>query len=196
MKTAKPRRKAVHGATAFALFLSTSGVALAEEATNPVAKIGDHTITEADIADDIAGQMVRINNQIYSTKKQAIDAAIAEYLIDQEAKKRSVTKEQLLKQEVADKVPAVTDAEVQQVYDSNKARLGGKKLEEVKPQIVQQLQANKQQQQQQTFIQELRKAASIKMFIKPPMLNVATDGAPTRGPANAPVTIVEFSDYQ
>lgn len=196
MKTAKSRRKAVHGATAFALFLSTSGLALAEEATNPVAKIGDHTITEADIADDIAGQMVRINNQIYSTKKQAIDAAIAEYLIDQEAKKRSVTKEQLLKQEVADKVPAVTDAEVQQVYDSNKARLGGKKLEEVKPQIVQQLQANKQQQQQQAFIQELRKAASIKMFIKPPMLNVATDGAPARGPADAPVTIVEFSDFQ
>ncbi len=196
MKTRKSQRKARHGATALALFLSTSSLALAEEATTPVAKVGDHTITEADIADDIAGQMVRINNQVYSTKKQAIDSAIAEYLIDQEAKKRSITREQLLKQEVADKIPAVTDAEVQQVYDSNKARLGGKKLEEVKPQLVQQLQANKQQQQQQTFIQDLRKAASIKMFIKPPMLNVATDGAPTRGPATAPVTIVEFSDYQ
>jgi nitrogenase subunit NifH len=196
MKTPKLRRKAVHGATAFALFLSTSGLALAEESTNPLAKIGDHTITEADIANDVAGQMVRINNQIYSTKKQAIDSAIAEYLIDQEAKKRSVTREQLLKQEVTDKIPAVTDAEAQQLYDANKTRLAGKKLEEVKPQIVQQLQANKQQQQQQTFIQELRKAASIKMFLKPPVLNVAIDGAPTRGPANAPVTIVEFSDYQ
>jgi protein-disulfide isomerase len=196
MKTRKSKRKAMHGATAFALFLSTTGLALAEESTTPVAKVGDHTITEADIANDIAGQMVRINNQVYSTKKQAIDSAIAEYLIDQEAKKRSVTKEQLLKQEVADKIPAVTDAEAQQVYDSNKARLGGKKLEEVKPQIVQQLQANKQQQQQQTFIQELRKAASIKMFLKPPMLNVETDGAPVRGSASAPVTIVEFSDFQ
>jgi protein-disulfide isomerase len=90
----------------------------------------------------------------------------------------------------------VTAEETKQVYESNKARLGGKKLEEVKPQIEQQLQANKQQQRQQAFIQELRKAASIKMFLKPPVLNVATDGSPTRGPATAPVTIVEFSDYQ
>ena len=79
---------------------------------------------------------------------------------------------------------------------TRKARLGGKTLEEVKPQIQQQLQAGKQQEQQQAFIQELRKAASVKMFLKPPILEVATNGAPTRGPANAPITIVEFSDYQ
>jgi protein-disulfide isomerase len=181
---------------AFALLFSTSGVALAEETKDVLAKIGDHAITEADIANDVAGQMVRINNQIYSVKKQAVDAAIANYLIDQEAKKRSITREQLLKQEVTDKTPAVTDAEVQQVYEANKARLGGKKLEEIKPQIVQQLQANKQQQQQQTFIQELRKTASIKTFLKPPILSVATEGAPVRGASSAPVTIVEFSDFQ
>jgi len=172
------------------------GIALGEETKDVLAKIGDHAITEADIADDIAGQMVRINNQIYSVKKQAVDAAVANYLLDQEAKKRNITREQLLKQEVADKTPAVTDAEVQQVYDANKARLGGKKLEEVKPQIVPQLQANKQQQRQQAFVQELKKTASVKMFLKPPILDVSIDGAPSRGPANAPVTIVEFSDFQ
>jgi protein-disulfide isomerase len=196
MNAQRSRRKAVRSAAAFAWLLSTSGLALAEDAKEVLAKVGDHAITEADIAEDIAGQMVRINNQIYSTKKQAIDSAIAEYLVDQEAKKRGVTREQLLKQEVTDKTPAVADAEVQQVYDANKARLGGKTLEEIKPQIVQQLQANKQQQQQQTFIQELRKTANIKMLIKPPVLQVSTDGAPVRGASNAPVTIVEFSDFQ
>jgi hypothetical protein len=186
----------MQGAIAFALLFSASGLAVAEETKDTLAKIGDHAITEADIADDIAGQMVRINNQLYSVKKQAVDSAIANYLIDQEAKKRGVTREELLKQEITDKTPAVTDAEIQQVYDANKARLGGKKLEEVKPQIQQQLQANKQQQQQPAFIQELRKAATVKMFLKPPVLEVSTDGAPVRGPENAPITIVEFSDFQ
>jgi hypothetical protein len=186
----------MQGAIAFALLFSASGLIVAEETKDTLAKIGDHAITETDIADDIAGQMVRINNQLYSVKKQAVDSAIADYLIDQEAKKRGATREQLLKQEVADKTQAVTDAEIQQVYDANKARLGGKKLEEIKPQIVQQLEASKQQQRQQAFIQELRKAASVKMFLKPPVLEVATNGAPTRGPANAPITIVEFSDFQ
>jgi hypothetical protein len=196
MKSRQSYRRARQGAVAFALLFSASGFALAEETKGTLAQIGDHAITEADIADEIAGQMVRINNQLYSVKKQAVDSAIANYLIEQEARKRGVTPDQLLQQEVTDKIPAVTDAEIQQVYDSNKARLGGKKLEEVKSQIQQQLQANKQQQRQQEFTQELRKAASIKMFLKPPILEVATDGAPTRGPANAPITIVEFSDFQ
>jgi hypothetical protein len=186
----------MQGAIAFALLFSASGLAVAEETKDTLAKIGDHVITETDIADDIAGQMVRINNQLYTVKKQAVDSAIANHLIDQEAKKRGVTREQLLKQEVTDKAQAVTDAEIQQVYDSNKARLGGKKLEEIKPQIVQQLESSKQQQQQQAFIQELRKAASVKMFLKPPVLEVATAGAPVRGSASAPITIVEFSDFQ
>lgn len=196
MASGQSLRKTMQEILAFTLLFSMSSFAIAEETTDVLAKIGDHTITETDIADDIAGQMVRINNQVYSVKKQAVDSVIADYLIDQEAKKRGVTREQLLKQEVTDKTPAVTDAEIQQIYDANKARLGGKKLEEVKPQIQQQLQANKQQQQQQTFVQELKKAASVKMFLKPPILAVATDGAPVRGPAKAPITIVEFSDFQ
>lgn len=196
MKVPKPTRKVVHSAAALALLFSTSGFALAEETKGVLATIGDHNITEADIEDDIAGQMVRINNQLYTAKKQAVDAAVADYLIGQEAKKRGVTREQLLAQEISAKTPAATDAEVQQMYTANKDRLGGKKLEEVKAQIVQQLQGSKQQQRQQAFIQELRKAASVKMFLKPPVLAVATEGAPMKGPANAPVTIVEFSDYQ
>ena len=196
MKLHQYQSKAKQRAIIVALLFSIVNFAFAADTTSELAKVGDYTITEADIADEIAGQMVRINNQLYTVKKQAIDSAIANYLIDQEAKKRGITREQLLKQEVTDKAPAVTDAEIQQIYDANKSRLGGKKLEEVKPQILQQLQNNKQQQQQQTFVQELRKAATVKMFLKPPILEVETAGAPVRGAENAPITIVEFSDFQ
>ncbi|MGE0680340.1 MAG: thioredoxin domain-containing protein [Candidatus Binatia bacterium] len=196
MKSCQSHRKATQGAIVFALFFYASGLVIAEETKDTLAQIGDHIITEADIADDIAGQMVRINNQLYTIKKQAVDSAVADYLIDQEAKKRGMTREQLLQQEITNKTQPVTDVEIQQVYEANKTRLGGKKLEEIKPQIQQQLQANKHQQRQQEFAQELRKEASVKMFLKPPVLEVSTDGAPTRGPANAPITIVEFSDFQ
>jgi len=196
MKPYHYRGKVKRGALAIALLFSTTGFAFATETTNELAKVGDFTITEADIADEIAGQMVRINNQLYTVKKQAVDAAIANHLIDQEAKKRGMTREQLIKQEVTDKTPAVADEEIQKIYDANKSRLGGKKLEDVKPQILQQLQDNKRQQQQQAFIQELRKAAAVQMFLKPPILEVETAGAPVRGAANAPITIVEFSDFQ
>jgi hypothetical protein len=196
MNVLRPHGKVLRSLTALALLGSLSGSALAEDANSVLAKVGDHAITEKDIAEEIAGQMVRINNQLYSAKKQAVDTVVANYLLEQEAKKRGVSREQLLKQEVTDKTPAVTDPEVQQIFDANKARLGDKKLEDVKPQIVQQLQGGKQQQRQQDFLQELRKAAAVKMFLKPPTLVVPLDGAPARGPAAAPITIVEFSDFQ
>jgi protein-disulfide isomerase len=167
-----------------------------EETAGALATVEGRAITEADIGNTIAGQMVRINSQIYTLKKQAVDALIADHLLAQEAKKRGVSREQLLQQEVNAKVGAASDAEVEQVYNANKARLGNKTLEEMKPQLLQQLQSGKLQQQQQAFTQSLRKAAAVKMLLKPPLIEVALDGAPVRGPAAAPVTIVEFSDYQ
>src|SRR5262249_13201943 len=84
----KPYSRAARTTLAVTLFLSMSGFALAEETNDVLAKVGDHVITEKDISDDIAGQMVRINNQIYTAKKQAVDSAVADYLINQEAQKR------------------------------------------------------------------------------------------------------------
>jgi protein-disulfide isomerase len=161
-----------------------------------LATVDGRNITEADIAKNIAAQMTQINNQIYATKKRAVDALIADQLLDQEAKKRGVSREELLKQEVKDKVTPVTDAEVEKVYNDNKDKVGGRTLAELKAPITQQLQNSREQQRQQEFIRELRKTAAIKMELKPPMVDVATDGAPVRGNANAPVTIVEFSDFQ
>lgn len=168
----------------------------AEESHQVLATIDGRTFTEADIAAQVEPQMIRIRNQIYAAKKQALDAVIADYLLEQEAKKRGISREQLLQQEVHDKVTPVTDAEIEHVYNNNKARLGNKPLAEVKPQIAQQLQSAKLQQHQQAFVRELRKQAGVKVRLKPPAVNINLEGAPVRGSVNAPVTIVEFSDFQ
>jgi len=184
------------GVFLFVTLLSIPWSLRAEETAGVLATVEGRAITEADISGAIAGQMVRINSQIYTLKKQALDTLIGDLLLEQEAKKRGVSREQLLQQEVNAKVGAASDAEVEQVYNANKARLGNKTLEEMKPQILQQLQGGKVQQQHQAFTQSLRKAAAVKMLLKPPLVEVALAGAPARGPANAPVTIVEFSDFQ
>ena len=194
MKVQRQTKGTKPGLFLLAVLLFFPGPLQAEEQV--LATVGERNITEADIAARIEAQMVRINSQIYAVKKQAVDGLIADYLIEQEAKKQGLSREQLLQQEVNAKVGPISDAEVEQVFNANKARLGDKPLADFKPQIVQQLQNVKLQQQQQTFVQSLRKAAAVKMLLKPPLINVALDGAPVRGPTNAPVTIVEFSDFQ
>jgi protein-disulfide isomerase len=82
-------------------------------------------------------------------------------------------------------------------YDENKTRLQGdfKSLED---QIKNYLNAQRVQARQQEFLKSLRASARIEVFLTPPPIvrsEVATFGAPVRGASDAPVTIVEFSDF-
>ena len=172
------------------------GLLRADTTDTVLATVGERSITEAEIENQIKGQMLRLHNQIYSLKKQAVDAIIDAHLQEQEAKKRGITRQQLRQQEVTDKTEPVSDAEVEEYYTKNKARFGEKKLEEVQAQLKESLQARKRQQRQQAFAAELRKAATIDLKLTPPIVDVPTAGAPTRGPQDAPITLVEFSDYQ
>ncbi len=161
-----------------------------------LATVNGTAITEADIQPKIEGQMLRINNQVYTLKKRAVDAAVANILLDQEAKKRGISRQQLLQQEVNAKVKPVTDEEVATFYEKNKARFGKKPLDEVTPQIKPALAGRQIQARRQAYLGELRKAATVAMLFQPPLVEVSVDGAPIKGPADAPITLVEFSDYQ
>lgn len=181
---------------ALVLTLSPASPLHANEAQTPLAVLNGKPITENDLAAFDRGQITRMNNQIYLTRKQTLDAYLTEQLLTQEAKKRNMTREQLVTQEITAKVATPTDAEVENWYNENKGRVGGKPLAELKDQIVAQLKNQQQQQVQQQFFQGLRKAADLKVLLKPPVIALTVEGSPSRGPANAPVTIVEFSDYQ
>jgi hypothetical protein len=169
----------------------------AENTTSSWAVINGRNITESDLATTNNGQTARtMQNQVYQARKQALDTFIAEQLLVDEAKKRGISREQLIQQEVEAKIPEPAATEVEQVYNANKARLGGKSLEESKPTLISHLKGQKRQAQMQDFIRSLRRTAGVKVLLKPPPLQITFDGAPTRGPATAPVTIVEFSDFQ
>ena len=191
-------RKSLNLVCAFLLtgVVLVPGALRADTTDTVLATVGERSITEAEIENQIKGQMLRLNNQIYSLKKQAVDAIIDAHLQEQEAKKRGITRQQLRRQEVTEKTEPVSDAEVEEYYTKNKARFGEKKLEEVQAQLKESLQARKRQQRQQAFAAELRKAATIDFQLTPPIVDVPTAGAPTKGPPDAPITLVEFSDYQ
>ena len=166
------------------------------ESLQIVATVEGQAITAAEIEGRIKAEMMRINNQIYTTKKQAVDALITDRLLGIEAAKRGISRQELIKQEVTDKIAAVTDAEIEKFYNDNKARMGNKPLEELKDRVSKHLQSTKSRTRQQAFNQELRKAAAVKIHLKPPIVEVAVEGSPSKGPADARVTLVEFSDYQ
>ena len=96
------------------------------------------------------------------------------------------------------KVGLVTEQEVETTYQQNKAQLKGEESS-VRDQIRAALQRNKLTTRRDEFLTALRAQSKLVMNLTPPpVLRVsvsADDGAPVKGPANAPVTIVEFSDF-
>jgi protein-disulfide isomerase len=100
---------------------------------------------------------------------------------------------------VTSKVALVTEADIERFYQANKARFkAGADDSTVRDQIRGQLQSQKITTQREAFVQSLRAGAKVAINLEPPAVarvEVSIDGAPVRGGANAPVTIVEFSDF-
>ncbi len=170
-----------------------AGLARAET----VATVGDTPISRETLEKHVKPKMVEVENQRYEVLSQGLDELISEQLFEKEAKARNVTTEQLVATEITAKVAAPTDAEIQKVYDDNKAQLQGQTLEQVKPRIVEFLKQQKGAERQQAFLTELKGKYKTTVALKPPKVEVSTAGRPARGGNDkAPITIIEFSDYE
>ena len=173
------------------------GLCLASPAAAEViATVGETPVTEADIAPHVKGPLLRLHTQIYEVKKRAADALIDARLLDEEAARRGVSRAQLLQREVDEKTAAVGDAAVAEYYDANAAQFDGRPLEEIRDRLQAALQARAKAERRAAFIAELRQDVAIDFAIGPPIVEVPVGVAPAKGPSDARVTLVEFSDYQ
>ena len=93
------------------------------------------------------------------------------------------------------KVPAPNPAEVRAYYERRKSRLR-KPFEEVREQVAAMVHNTNLQRARRDYVARLRRSADVEIRIAPPRLPVNVEDAPGRGPKDAPITLVEFSDFQ
>jgi len=139
---------------------------------------------------------LRLNS--YTLAKQALDLTINDLLLLAEANRRNVPPEEIVRKEISEKVHVPTEADIAKFYADNKARITGE-FATVSSQIASYLQDQDRQRLEQALSERLRKGADIRLLISEPPLPVQTisvDDDPVRGDVNAPVTIVEFTDFQ
>lgn len=162
------------------------------------ATVDGQRITSGDVEESLAPALFSLEEQIYELRKKQLDAKINNILLEQEANKKGATAPALFESEVTSKMRRVTDEEMQQFYQDNKARLG-RPLYQVRTQVVDYLQGLIQTEAATAYSDQLRKAAKVQSFLKvpdPPFLKIAIDDQPWTGAANASVTMVEFTDYE
>jgi len=168
-----------------------------------VAKVGGTTITNKDVNEIAKGDLLKLEQQFqeqsYQVRRQAVDALVTKRLLEEKAKASKKSPEEYLKAELTDKIPDPTDEEIKSIYDNAKA--AGKEVppfDKVKDQIKGFLKQQKIQAATESFYDKLKAEAKVEILLppyQPPRVEVAAKG-PSRGPANAKVTIVEFSEYE
>jgi protein-disulfide isomerase len=166
----------------------------------PAIRIGGEVVTVGDldvwIKDQLFAQETEDGKEakLYEVRAQAAENLVAQRLLEAEAKKLGTDADSLLEGEARKRL-TVTEEEVQRFYDENKQSFGDRPMDEMKAQIRQHLERRAAPEAARAYVDELRKAASVEVLLDRPRTQVAATG-PARGPADAPVTIIEFSDYQ
>ncbi|MGH7803649.1 MAG: DsbA family protein, partial [Candidatus Binatia bacterium] len=183
-------------ASAIACSKPEAGAPVASADADAVAAtVADKTITVGEIDEAIRSDLARVEMQRYEARREHLDRVIDQTLVGKTAAEVGVSDEDLFKKEVADKVKPASDDEVKAYYEQNKAQIG-KPFEEIAPRIRQALASQTMQARQREFVAGLRKEYGVTIALAPPRTEVSTEGGQSQGPADAPIVLVEFSDYQ
>jgi len=162
-----------------------------------VADVNGERISLQDLKQASGEQLAMLEDQAYRLKQQKLEQMIGDRLLAREAGRRKVSVESLIETEVTSKAAAVTAEEIHRVYELNKNQLQ-KPEPEVTDQIRTLLHDQKVAIRREEFVKSLQSLAKVSIFLVPPdpfRSDVGAEG-PSRGAADAPVTIVEFEDFQ
>ncbi|HEV7485371.1 MAG TPA: thioredoxin domain-containing protein [Thermoanaerobaculia bacterium] len=167
----------------------------AAEGVKPVATIGGAAISLSELDTAVGSRLIRLRTDEYNIRRAVLDDLIATRLLDAEAARRHVTTEELFKAEIETRITAPNIAEIEPVYEGVAEHYPGMTKEQVLADIADGMRRQRIGVRRTQFIKELKAAAGVRVNLEPPRVAVRAEG-PSRGGADAPVTIVEFSDFE
>jgi predicted DsbA family dithiol-disulfide isomerase len=169
------------------------------EASKTVLVLEGREVSLAELNDHMKDQfleelMRQPEEQIFELRENAIRDLVQRHAIDSAAAERGLTAEALY-EEVTRSAPEPGAAEIAAWYAANESRLGGRKLEDIAPQIEQMLASEARGQAWRDFVEPRVAALDWEMKIEPPRQDLEATRL-VRGDPEAPVTLMTFSDYQ
>lgn len=164
-----------------------------------LATVGGESVRLDDLPASARDQLGQLENsyrqQKYAILKGAVDEAVANQMLTAEAQEQGTTVAELIAAETAPLLPP-TDAEIETWYSENRARLGGRSLDQVREQIREHLQTTRAEEQSEALDRRLREKYDVHVHLEPFRVALDNQGSPALGPDDADVTLVEFSDFE
>lgn len=133
------------------------------ERAQVLAIVDGANITSGDIEDSLKALIADVQQQVYNLRKNELDLTINDTLLTQEAQKRKITTNALLDAEVKPK--QVTEEQARAFFEQNKERVSGD-FAQTKDSIISYLQQTEQRIAERAFVEKLRAAASLQIFLR------------------------------
>jgi protein-disulfide isomerase len=188
-----------------ACVVSVGGAALGDDRSpasgTTVAQVGNTPIT-LDKLDQSSGQalvqakgkVLQAQYQLYAAQHEAVEKLIDKEVLDQQARKEKVSVDDLLRKHITSTIKDPSEETMRIYYIALQT---DQPYSELRPKILDHIRQLEQRKMVADYIKQLRAQDNIVVMLDPPREDVAAAGAtPMMGPAGAPVTVVEFADYQ
>ncbi len=171
-----------------------------DSATTVLATIGDQKITMVDVRDRTGDRLDQLETQYQIMKNKivgaALDSILRERTLTEEAKKSGKSVDELIAAEAGPGGFEPSDAEIAAWYKDNTSRVGNRPLDQLRSQIADVLRKDKRKAAEQKLQDRVNAERKVTIAYQPYRLQFDNAKAATFGKADAPVTLVEFSDFQ
>ncbi len=166
-----------------------------------VAKVGNEVITSDRLDRLLGSKLLDLEKEIYKLKKDRLDQLIMDEVVQEEANARQMPLEDLVNQVIAPNLSKIDDQEIEKYIQENLDRLKDwtGSFEDLKSRIRTYLEQQERYAEIVKYSKSLEPKYGVTIYLTEPqplMAKLDLEGSPSVGPADAPVTIVEYSDYQ
>lgn len=178
------------------VWLTSTAWLCAEPATAPAARVGSVTITTDQVQAAAEPRLRRVRAEEFEVRRRVLDELISEELLRQEAARQGRSVAEVLTEEVDRQVGLVTDADVDLELQRRTAVRGRVPAPGTREALRRELVTHRRAARRAEYLRTLRKRADVSVLLQPPRAEVGVGPHPLRGTADAPVTVVVFSDFQ
>ena len=161
------------------------------------ADVNGDPITMEQLEEAVQSQIEQMNQQLRQIKRSMLDRLINNMLLQQAARAEGLHLNEYLKIEVES--VTVSDDEVDAAYSKSRHRFPAMLESEVKYRIQRELEDNRRSEALKRLVSKLRGSARVRNFHLERVrsrVDLQPQAGPSLGPAEAQVTIIEFSDFE
>lgn len=177
-----------------ALALLGAGSMSAQNDTGEVvANVGGVKVTMAELEQEESAKLLSAHYQYYQAQTKALNELIDKKLLEQKAKSENLTVDQLVDRDIKSQVKDATEDQLKVYYEGLET---DQPYDAVRGKILEQIRQVRTTKARSAYVKALRAQTAVYITLAPPHAHVDVQNAQMLGSEKAPVTVVEFADYE